>query len=233
MWPPEEERFTDRAEAGRALSAVVSAYLAELPDATGSGPDERPLILALPRGGVPVGYEVAREIGGDFDVIITRKIGLPWQPEFGVGAIAEDGPPVFDRDALASAGLGTSDVSPAVQRERLEVRRRQERYRQTRPATSARDRVVVLVDDGLHTGMTSRAAIRALRIAGPAHLIFAAPVCAAEAVDWLGDEVDAVIHVHSPREFHALGMWYREFSQITDVDVESILTRAWATAPAR
>ena len=223
MWPPDEQRFADRATAGRELAADVAAYLARLPLAD----DVRPVVLALPRGGVPVGYEIAKTIKADFDVLISRKIGLPWQPEFSVGAIAEDGPPVFDRDALSTAGLSSTDLGPAVQRERVELRRRQEYYRGERPPPPIHDRVVVIVDDGLATGITSRAAVRAVRAADPAHVVFAAPVCAAEAVDWLGDEADQVLCVHSPREFHALGLWYRDFPQLTDDDVTGMLTRAW------
>jgi putative phosphoribosyl transferase len=225
MWPPDEQRFADRTTAGRELAADVAAYLANLPltDETTA-----PMVLALPRGGVPVGYEIAKSINADFDVIVSCKIGLPWQPEFSVGAIAEDGPAVFDRNALACVGLNSSDLGPAVQRQRVELRRRQEHYRGQRPAPPITDRVVVIVDDGLATGMTSRAAVKAVKAANPAHLVFAAPVCAAEAVDWLNDEADAVLCVHSPREFHALGLWYREFPQLTDDDVVSTLAHAWS-----
>lgn len=228
MWPPEHERFEDRTDAGRALGAEVSAHLKQL--LTSDAEALAPLVLALPRGGVPVGIEVAKAIGADFDLIIVRKIGLPWQPDFGVGAIAEDGPPVFDRDALACVGLSSSDLAPAVQRERVELRRRQERYRGLRPAPSITGRVVVVVDDGLTTGVTARAAVRALRSADPAHLLFAAPVCAAESVDWLADETDGVLEIHSPREFHALGLYYRNFAALTEAHVQQICLDTWGAA---
>jgi putative phosphoribosyl transferase len=230
MWPPEHERFENRSMAGRALGAGVSAHLGQLRSRSIDAVTSAPLVLALPRGGVPVGLEVAKAINAEFDIIIVRKIGLPWQPDFGVGAIAEDGPPVFDRDALAGVGLSTSDLAPAVQRERLELRRRQERYRSTRPAPDAFGRVVVIVDDGLATGVTVRAAVRALRTAHPAYIMVAAPVCAAECVDWLAEEADAVLDIQSPRDFHALGLYYRNFHPLTEHDVQHILADAWGAA---
>src|SRR5262245_54582151 len=222
MWPPEHERFESRTTAGRALGAAVSAHLERLVPTSAAA-----LVLALPRGGVPVGYEVAKTIGADFDLIIVRKIGLPWQTDYGVGAIAEDGSPVFDRDALACVGLNISDLAPAVQRERAELLKRQEQYRKARPAPSVAGRVVVVVDDGLASGVFARAAVRTLRAAGAAYVVFAAPVCAAECHDWMAKETDAVIDIHSPREFHALGLYYREFEPVNDHDVERICTMAW------
>jgi putative phosphoribosyl transferase len=223
MWPPDNERFEDRAAAGQALGDAVVAHLAQAGRPTGS----RPLVLGLLRGGVPVGIEVATAIGAEFDLIITTKIGLPWQPELSVGAIAEGGPPVFDHNSLACVGLHVGDLGPAVQRERLELAKRQERYRGARPPASAAGRVVVIVDDGLATGVVARAAVRAVRAAEPAQLIYAAPVCAAECHDWLSDETDAVIDLQSPREFHALGMYYRHFAPVTNEDLVRATASVW------
>ncbi len=224
MWPPEDERFDDRSAAGLALGDALATHLAQ----QDFGAPTAPLVLGLPKGGVPVGVEVAKAIGADFDLIITTKIGLPWQPDLSVGAIAEGGPPVFDHDSLACVGLHVGDLGPAVQRERLEIGKRQETYRNQRPPADAAKRVVIVVDDGLATGVFARAAIRAVRAAEPMHLIYAAPVCAAEIHDWLSDEVDAVIDLRSPRDFHALGMYYRDFTALTHEDVLLATTTMWS-----
>jgi predicted phosphoribosyltransferase len=224
MWPPDDERFEDRTAAGLALGNAIAEYL----DQQQFNPPAKPLVLGLPRGGVPVGVEVAKTIGADFDLIITSRIGLPWQPDISVGAIAEGGPPVFDHDSLACVGLHVGDLGPAVQRERLEIGKRQERYRSGRLAADPAKRVVVVVDDGLATGVYARAAIRAVRATEPTHLIYAAPVCAAEIHDWLSDEVDAVIDLQSPRDFHALGMYYRHFTPLTNEDVLLATTTMWS-----
>jgi putative phosphoribosyl transferase len=221
MWPPEEERFSDRADAGRALGHAVAEHLGET---------DTPLIMGLPHGGVPVAVEVAKALAGDFDVVLTTRIGLPWQPDVTVGAIAEGGPPVFDRDALARVGLSIGELAPAVQRSKLELRRRHDFYRGGRDVADAAGRTVIVVDDGLATGVIARAAIRAVREHAPAYLVYAAPVCAAETHDWLADEADAVIDLHRPREFYALGLFYQDFTQVTNDDV--LAACAMTTAPA-
>jgi putative phosphoribosyl transferase len=226
MWPPEEERFEDRSHAGRILGEVVATHLQMI-----AGPETAPLVIGLPHGGVPVAVEVARTLSSDFDLILTTRIGLPWQPDMSVGAIAEGGPSVFDRDALARVGLSVGELAPAVQRSKLELRRRHDFYRGQRAAANAAGRKVVVVDDGLATGVIARAAVRAIREHGPSHLVYAAPVCAAETHDWLADEADAVIDLHRPREFYALGLFYRDFSPVTNEDVLHACTTMAAAAP--
>jgi predicted phosphoribosyltransferase len=207
--------FADRREAGQVLAerVVRAGY-------------EDPLILALPRGGVPVGYEVAGALSADLDVVVARKIGVPWRPELGVGAVAGDGEPVFDLGVLRMVGLTPEEMQPVVERERLEVRRRLERYRGDRPPPRVEGRVVVVVDDGLATGVTARAALAALRQQRAGRLVFAAPVCAAEPAAALYDAADEVICVRRLDDLIAVGRWYEDFSQLGDDEVVMLLR--WA-----
>lgn len=214
--------FADRRSAGRVLAESCAA--AHLPD---------PVVLALPRGGVPVGLAVARALGAPFDVYVARKIGLPWRPELGVGAVAENGEAVFDRVLLRQVGLEPDDLEPVVNRERAEVRRRVALYRGDRPLPPIAGRTVVLVDDGLATGVTARAALAALRPLRPARLVFAAPVCADEPARALASEVDEVICPHRPDSFVAVGQWYGDFTQVTDAEVLSLLATEEARGPRR
>jgi len=207
--------FADRHDAGYALAEQVA--LAKLTD---------PLVLALPRGGVPVGYQVARVIGAELDVVVARKVGVPWRPELGVGAVAGDGPPVFDAGVLRLAGLRPEDLEAVVERERAEVRRRLARYRGNRPPPKVAGRAVVVVDDGLATGVTARAALGSLRQQGAGQLVFAAPVCAAEPAEALEREADAVICAHRLEDFIAVGRWYDDFTQVSDDAVVALLRRA-------
>jgi predicted phosphoribosyltransferase len=215
--------FVDRDQAGGVLAALVVDHLGRLELAG------RPLILALPRGGVPVAAQVARATGGELEVVVARKIGAPWQPEFGIGALAEDGPAVFDRPSLASLGLTEEALASTVERERAEVRRRILRYRGARPTPAVTDRFVVVVDDGLATGVTARATLCWVRQHHPAHLVLAVPVGSRQACQALAAVADAVICPRIPDDFSAVGQWYRDFRQLTDVDVERELAKARAT----
>lgn len=208
--------FADRDEAGRLLAEAVAAQVPKH-----SGPI--PLVLALPRGGVPVAVRVAARIGAELDLVIARKIGAPGRPEFGLGAIAEDGPPVFDEDSLAHLGLLPEDFEDAVAAERAELGRRARAYRGDRPPPDPTGREVVVVDDGLATGVTARAALRWLGGRHPQRLVFAAPVCAPHARDSLGGDADTVICLSAPTAFRAVGQWYTDFGQLTDADVDRAL----------
>jgi predicted phosphoribosyltransferase len=209
-------RFRDRTEAGRVLARVLRARF----DA-GALPD--PLVLALPRGGVAVAREVARELDADLDVLVVRKIGAPFQEELGVGAIAGEDAPLYDSRALAALGLDTDDLAPVVARERAELRRRERRYREGRPAPEVRGRTVIVVDDGLATGCTARAALRAVRRRGPARTVLAVPVGAPGTAELLRAEADEVVCPHTPAAFTAVGLWYEDFTQLTDEDVLTAL----------
>jgi predicted phosphoribosyltransferase len=214
------EAFQDRRDAGRVLARRVSECLGAI------GVAGRPLVLALPRGGLPIGQEIAAHVGGDLYVTVARKIGMPGQPEFGIGAVTADGPPRFDQAVLRQVGLTEAELAPAVQREREEARRRLRSYRGEREAPQISGRVVIVADDGVATGVTALAALRDVRSRAPRRLIFAAPACAKEAVQLLSDEADAVVCVHVPEYFGAVGSWYREFPQLTDQDVQTILAQS-------
>lgn len=196
-------------------------------------PDGRALVLALPRGGVPVAAQVARVLGAELDIVVARKVGLPWQPELGVGAVTATGPPVFDHVLLRHVGLTEDDLAAAVDAERTEVRRRITRYRGGRPAVRAAGRSVVVVDDGLATGVSARAALREVRDAGPARLVLAVPVAAADRAAWLraNRDADEVVAVRSVDSLGAVGRWYDDFTQLTDDRVVALLHQAWSIAP--
>jgi putative phosphoribosyl transferase len=217
--------FEDRGTAGRALAAEVAL---RIPRDAGQG---RPLVLALPRGGVPVAVPVAERIGADLGLVIAGKIGAPGRPESGVGAVAEDGPPVFDPTALKYLNLTEEDLANTVAAVRAELARRSRRYRSDGPAPQVTGRTVVLIDDGLATGVTAHAALRWLRTRQPRRLILAVPVCSARARDRLTADADEVVCLHAPEPFHAVGRWYTDFGQLTDADVDVALTRAQQAAP--
>ncbi|WP_432118099.1 phosphoribosyltransferase [Streptomyces sp. bgisy032] len=205
-------RFRDRRHAGEALAEALRARRSE-------GALTDPVVLALPRGGVAVAREVAAALHAPLDVLVVRKIGAPFQEELGVGAMAGDEVPLLDHDILRHLGIDEAALAPVIERERVELRRRERLYRQGRPAPRLRGRTVIVVDDGLATGSTARAAVRAVRRQDPARVLLAAPVCSREGAELLRAEADEVICLHRPAAFRAVGLWYEDFDQLTDQDV--------------
>lgn len=215
------ERYRDRADAGRRLSAALA-------DFTG-----RPglLVLALPRGGVPVAFEVAQALGAPLDLFLVRKLGVPGHEEWAMGAIASGGVRVLNAHVVDTLRIPASAVDAAVAREEAEMRRRDAAYRADRPPPEVRGRVVIVVDDGLATGATMRAAVAALRAQEPAELVVAVPVAARETADALAAETDRVVCPLLPEPFQAVGLWYDDFTQTEDDEVRELLARAHAAHP--
>ena len=211
--------FRDRIDAGRRLAAELRPY----------ADDPGVIVLALPRGGVPVGYEVARELGAPLDVFLVRKLGVPGREELAMGAIASGGVRVVNREVVRELGLTQEDLDEAAAHELEELRRREEAYRDGRPAPDLHGRTVILVDDGLATGSTMRAAVAAVRRLGPSKVVVAVPVGAAETCREFRSIADEVVCVATPDPFFAVGGWYRDFSQTTDDEVRELLARAAGT----
>ncbi|MGW4304038.1 phosphoribosyltransferase [Streptomyces sp. NPDC004646] len=205
-------RFPDRRHAGQELGVRLMEWAAD-------GDLVEPVVLALPRGGVPVASEVARALGAPLDILVVRKIGVPGRPETGIGAIVGDDPPLFDRRALAVLGLNEEKLAPDVARERTELHRREHLYRGDRPTPDLTARTVILVDDGLATGATARAALHHLRTRSPGRLILAVPVGAPGAVHDLRPVADDIICLYQPTDFQAVGQWYDDFDQTSDEEV--------------
>ncbi|WP_406440151.1 phosphoribosyltransferase [Streptomyces sp. NBC_01613] len=205
-------QFHDRGHAGRELAGRL-----RIRQKQGALPD--PVVLALPRGGVAVAQEVALALGAPLDVLVVRKIGIPFHEEYGVGAIVGDDDPLFDERALEQLGLSESMLAPVVERERAELHRRERLYRQGRPAPDLTGRTAIVVDDGLATGSTARAALRSVRRQAPARVVLAVPVGSPEAADGMRDEADEVLCLEQPPTFMAVGLCYEDFEQLTDEDV--------------
>lgn len=208
--------FRDRTDAGRRLAAQLRAY-ANWPDV---------LVLALPRGGVPVAYEVARALAAPLDLCLVRKLGVPGQEELALGAIATGGTRVLNEGVVRELGIPARAIDEVAEREGRELARRERAYRGGRPESVPRGRVVILVDDGLATGATMRAAVLALRRRDPARIVVAVPVAASAICAAFRAEVDEIVCAATPVPFYAVGAWYEEFGQTTDDEVRALLARA-------
>ncbi|TQF12119.1 phosphoribosyltransferase [Myxococcus llanfairpwllgwyngyllgogerychwyrndrobwllllantysiliogogogochensis] len=208
--------FQDRSTAGRALAERLAHH--------GHRPETR--VLALPRGGVPVGYEVARALGAPLDVFVVRKLGTPGHEELAMGAIATGGVRVLNPEVIEEVGIPLEQIDAVAAREGRELERREASYRQGRPALDVRGRNVILVDDGLATGSSMRAAVAALRKQGPARIVVAVPVAPLETCEDIATLADETVCVRTPEPFFAVGLWYRQFEQTSDAEVRDLLERA-------
>jgi putative phosphoribosyl transferase len=209
-------RFRDRVEAGRLLGERLQAY---------AGRDEV-IVLALPRGGVPVGYEVAKSLGAPLGVFVVRKLGVPGHEELAMGAIASGGVILLDEALVRRLGLGREELERTVASELRELQRRQEAYTGGREPPHVEGKTVILVDDGLATGSTMRAAALAIHRLNPARTIIAVPVASAETCESLRDVADEIVCVRTPSPFRAVGLWYDDFSQTSDDEVRRLLAEA-------
>jgi putative phosphoribosyl transferase len=209
-------RFHDRADAGRELVAHLQRY-ANRPDV---------IVLALPRGGVPVGDEVARGLGVPLDVFVVRKLGLPWHEEVAMGALASGGARMIDERLIQAYGLDRSLVDEVVRRESLELDRRERLYRGQRPFPDLVGKTVILVDDGLATGSSMRVAVEALRAKRPAGIVVAVPIAPPDTCDAMREVADEVVCAVTPDPFYAVGLWYENFAETSDDDVRILLQRA-------
>ena len=207
--------FLDRADAGRRLARLLAGV---------AGPDV--VVLGLPRGGVPVAYQIARALGAPLDVILVRKVGLPAQPELAMGAIGEDGVRLVNDDVVRADRVTAAEFAEVERRERAELTRRAERYRAERPRAGLAGQTAIVVDDGIATGSTARVACQVARAHGAAKVILAVPVAPRATVARLGEVADQVICVESPEPFFAIGQWYRDFSQTSDAEVVELLHQA-------
>jgi putative phosphoribosyl transferase len=207
-------RFADRGAAGRALAERLLEI--EL---------DAPVVVALPRGGVPVAYEVAQALGAPLDIALVRKLGAPGRPELGIGALGEDGTVILDRGTITALGVSRGQIEAIVEREAAELERRRQLYRGDRPPVDVSGREVILVDDGIATGVTTIAAAQMLRERGATRVVTAVPVCPATAVGYLRDQLRELICLSSPLRFGGVGAWYDDFTQTSDDEVIELLRR--------
>ncbi len=211
-----EGLFQDRRHAGRELAAALTRYAGRSDLA----------VLALPRGGVPVAFEVAEQLGAPLDVFVVRKLGVPGRPELAMGALASGGVRVLNHDVVSILGIPESAIARVVEAEQVEMARREGVYRGARKPLDVAGRTVLLIDDGLATGATMRAAVAGLRLRGPAQVVVAVPIAAAQTCDDLASEVDDIVCAVTPEPFHAVGAWYADFSQTSDEEVRQLLDAA-------
>lgn len=208
--------FRDRRDAGRKLAQKLVAYVGR----------SDVIVLALPRGGVPVAYEVALALRAPLDIFIVRKLGLPGHEELAIGAIASGGARVLNEDIIQYLGISEAVIAAIAQRELQELQRRELAYRGERPPLEVEGRTIILIDDGLATGASMRAAVAGLRLQNPAYIVVAVPTAAPETCEALEPEVDQMICATTPEPFYGVGRWYEDFSQTTDEEVRTLLQEA-------
>lgn len=208
--------FKDRRDAGKKLAQKLSAYAGQ----------PGTLILALPRGGVPVAYEVAQALSAPLDVFIVRKLGLPGREELAMGAVASGGVRVLNGDIIRMLSIPEEVINIVAKRELQELQRREKLYRMDRPSPEVRDRTILLIDDGLATGASMRAAIAGLRAQHPARIVGAVPAAAPDVCEAFRSEVDEIVCAITPEPFYGVGRWYEDFSQVTDEEVRMLLEEA-------
>ena len=208
--------FVNRSDAGRRLAQALLPYR-----------ERRPVVLALPRGGIPVAAEVAAALNAPLDLVLVRKIGVPGQPELAMGAVVDGGNPIVVRndDVIALAGVDDSEFRAIRDREMAEIERRRRLYLGDRAAVDVTGRVAIVIDDGIATGATARAALRATRMRGPARLVLAVPVAATDTMAALQHEADAVVAVEHHASFGAIGFYYADFRQLSDGEVKDLMAR--------
>lgn len=214
--------FEDRRDAGRKLAAAL-----------GTQSDADTVVLALPRGGVPVAYEVACAIGAPLDVFVVRKLGVPGHEELAMGALASGGLIVLNDDIVQELQISAEVIADVAQAETHELTRREQAYRAGRPPLNVADKTAIVIDDGLATGATMRAAIRALRKGTPRQIIVAVPIAAPETCAEISSEADETVCAVTPQPFRSVGLWYRDFSETRDDEVRELLAKAWHAEPAR
>lgn len=214
--------FRDRTQAGQFLATKLRRYAG----------CSNLIVLALPRGGVPVAFEVAKALDAPLDVFLVRKLGAPGNEELAMGAVATGGVIVINDKVVQELGIPDEMIDAVAEREKRELERRERAYRGNRSAPYVRDHTVILIDDGLATGSTMRAAVAALRKQQPARIVIAVPISAPSTCDELGSEVDEIVCAITPEPFYAVGLWYVNFSQTTDEEVYDLLERAAHELPA-